>query len=106
VDKKDGLPALGKQVRDKLVETRQAVLNVTQSTYVGGSHQQLIRASSTVRHPYVDPINVVQAELLKRIRTLDKRTDLSDEEKEQKEILKDALIVSITGIAQGLRNSG
>jgi phosphoenolpyruvate carboxylase len=106
VDKKDGLPGLGEQVREKLVETRQAVRDITQSTDVGGSHQALIRASSTVRHPYVDPINVVQAELLKRLRTLENRTDLSDDEEEQKEILKDALIVSITGIAQGMRNSG
>jgi phosphoenolpyruvate carboxylase len=97
---------LGELVREKLVGTRQAVLNITRSTDVGGSHQALMRASSTVRHPYVDPINVVQAELLRRLRALDARSDLSKEELEEKEILKDALIVSITGIAQGMRNSG
>jgi len=97
---------LGEQVREKLVGTRQAVLNITRSTDVGGSHQALMRASSTVRHPYVDPINVVQAELLRRLRALDARSDPSKEELEEKEILKDALIVSITGIAQGMRNSG
>ena len=97
---------LGEQVRDKLVDTRQAVLDITRSTDVGGAHQALMRASSTVRHPYVDPINVVQAELLRRIRALDVRSDLSKEELEEKELLKDALIVSITGIAQGMRNSG
>lgn len=106
VDKADGLPALGDQVRAKLVDTRQAVLNITRSTDVGGAHTALMRASSTVRHPYVDPINVVQAELLMRLRALEKRDDLSDTEQEEKEILKDALIVSITGIAQGMRNSG
>ena len=66
----------------------------------------LLRASSQIRHPYVDPVNVVQAELLKRLRGLDKRNDLGADELEQKEILKDALIVSITGVAQGMRNSG
>lgn len=97
---------LGEQVRDKLVDTRQSVLDITRSTDVGGAHAALMRASSTVRHPYVDPINVCQAELLRRLRALDQRSDLSKEEKEEKELLKDALIVSITGIAQGLRNSG
>jgi phosphoenolpyruvate carboxylase len=50
---------------------------------------------------------VVQAEVLKRARALDKKgDDLSDKERKQKETLKDALIVSITGIAEGMRNSG
>lgn len=97
---------LGEQVRNKLVDTRQSVLDITRSTDVGGAHAALMRASSTVRHPYVDPINVVQAELLRRLRALDQLSELSKEQKEEKELLKDALIVSITGIAQGLRNSG
>lgn len=97
---------LGEQVREKLVGTRQAVLNITRSTDVGGAHAALMRASSQVRHPYVDPINCVQAELLRRIRALDAKSVLTEEEEEEKELLKDALIVSITGIAQGMRNSG
>ena len=106
VEKKDGLDTLGEELRDKLVETRQAVLDVTGSTEYAGTHVAVMRASSTIRHPYVDPINVVQAELLKRFRALDKREELSDEEEEEKEILKDALVLSINGIAQGMRNSG
>ena len=106
VDPTPELLGLGREVREKLVQTRQAVLDVTQSKDVGGSHMALLRASSQIRHPYVDPVNVVQAELLKRLRGLDKRNDLGADELEQKEILKDALIVSITGVAQGMRNSG
>jgi phosphoenolpyruvate carboxylase len=90
-----------------LVQTRQAVLDVTQSTDVAGAHVALLRASSTIRHPYVDPINVVQAELLKRLRSLDKKShELLPEEAELKETLKDALVISITGVAEGMRNSG
>jgi phosphoenolpyruvate carboxylase len=54
----------------------------------------------------VDPVNVIQAELLKRIRANEKRDDFTTEEAEQNEILKDALIVSINAVAQGMRNSG
>jgi phosphoenolpyruvate carboxylase len=101
------LLGLGVEVREKLVQTRKAVLDVTQSKDVGGAHVALLRASSQIRHPYVDPINVVQAELLKRLRSLEKRADhLDPSELEQREVLKDALIVSITGVAQGMRNSG
>jgi phosphoenolpyruvate carboxylase len=108
VDPKDtDLLELGVEVREKLVQTRQAVLDVTESKDVAGAHVALMRASSTIRHPYVDPVNVIQAELLKRVREMESRQDsLSPKELEDLEILKDALVISINGIAQGMRNSG
>mmetsp|Transcript_19477 Transcript_19477/g.45310 ORF Transcript_19477/g.45310 Transcript_19477/m.45310 type:complete len:125 (+) Transcript_19477:3-377(+) len=106
VDKTDELMGLGREVREKLVRTRQAVQAVTQSKDVGGSHFAFLLASSTIRHPYVDPINVVQAELLKRLRTINQKKSLTIAEKEEKEVLQDALTVSISGVAQGMRNSG
>lgn len=106
VDKSGDLMRLGEEVREKLVETRQSVLDVTKSQDVGGAHVALLRASSTIRHPYVDPINVIQAELLKRYRAMEKRPNLTEAEQEEKVILRDGLIMSINGIAQGMRNSG
>lgn len=106
VDKSGDLMRLGEEVRGKLVETRLAILNVTKSPDVGGAHVALLRASSTIRHPYVDPCNVIQAELLKRYRAMEKSKKLSAAELEEKDILRDALIMSINGIAQGMRNSG
>ena len=100
------LLALGDEVRNKLVQTRQAILSVTKSKDVAGVHVALQRASSLIRHPYVDPLNVIQAELLKRLRALDKRESLTEEEQDEQLILQDALLVSINGIAQGMRNSG
>merc|ERR1712070_37487 len=106
VDKTEDLVALGKEVRDKLVQTRQAVLAVTQSNKVSGSHVALVSSSSTIRHPYVDPINVFQAEILKRLRALGKKDNLTTEMLEEKELLQNALAVSIKGVAAGMRNSG
>jgi phosphoenolpyruvate carboxylase len=107
VDNTPELMDLGNEVRGKLVQTRQAVLDVTQSTDVAGAHVALLRASSSIRHPYVDPINIVQAELLKRLRKLEKERE-SDafQEAELKQTLQDALVISITGVAEGMRNSG
>ena len=69
-----------------------------------------------VRNPYVDPLNVLQAEIMKRLRLDTAATDagthseVSDElllkRKEQRVTLEDALIVSVNGIAQGMKNSG
>merc|ERR1712194_362948 len=100
------LISLGEEVREKLVKTRQSILNVTESTSFSGAHVALLRLSSLIRNPYIDPINIIQAELMKRLRKLDKRTDLSSNELEEKELLKDALKLSIKGIAQGMKNSG
>lgn len=100
VDKTPDLLALGDEVREKLVETRQMVLEVSGSKEYGGPHVQLLRASSKLRNPYVDSINCVQAELLKELR------NMSEEESEIRRIRQDALVVSIKGIAQGMKNSG
>ena len=108
VDKSGGLMELGEGVRNKLVETRQAILDVTQSTDVAGVHVAFQRASSVIRHPFVDPLNIIQAELLKRLRIMEQKdpASLNKEEQEELAVLKDALVVSINGIAQGMRNSG
>jgi phosphoenolpyruvate carboxylase len=98
---------LGVEVREKLVQTRQSILDVTQTENVAGHHVALQRASNSIRAPYVDPLNVIQAELLKRFRALDQRgDDLTAEEQAEKQTLQDALIVSINGISSGMRNSG
>ena len=54
----------------------------------------VIRRSIDVRNRYVDPINLLQVELLRRVRQdRDART-------------RAALMVTVNGIAAGLRNTG
>lgn len=102
------LRSLGDEVRNKLVETRQAVIDVSGATDISGPHVQLMRASSTIRNPYVDSINVVQAEILKVLRSMpeDDSPDLTPELRTIKNYRTDALLLSIKGIAQGMKNSG
>jgi phosphoenolpyruvate carboxylase len=108
VDKSGDLMKMGEEMRQKLVQTRQSILDVTKSTDVAGNHIALQRASSMIRHPYIDPVNVMQAELLKRYRALDNNNGgpLSPQDKELKQNLHDALVLSINAIAQGMKNSG
>uniref|UniRef100_A0A7S2A7E1 phosphoenolpyruvate carboxylase n=1 Tax=Trieres chinensis TaxID=1514140 RepID=A0A7S2A7E1_TRICV len=108
VDKTPELMGLGEEVRGKLVKTREAIVDITGSHEFVGPHVQLLRASTKIRNPYVDSINVVQAELLKELRNMpeDDDPEMTAEVREIKNVRKDALILSITGIAQGMRNSG
>ena len=102
------LMSLGDEVRNKLVETRQAVIDISGAKDISGPHVQLMRASSLIRNPYVDSINVVQAEILKVLRSMpeDDSPDLTAELRVIKNIRTDALLLSIKGIAQGMKNSG
>ena len=52
-----------------------------------------------LRNPYVDPISYLQVELLRRLRTL-------PEEDSEREGLEYAVLVSLLGVAAGMRNTG
>jgi phosphoenolpyruvate carboxylase len=59
----------------------------------------VLRRSIELRNPYVDPIHHVQVELLRRYRRL-------PEDHPDRPALERALMLSIQGIAAGLRNTG
>jgi phosphoenolpyruvate carboxylase len=87
------LQTLGASLRERLRQAIAAVLDVTGHGELLES-SPVIRRSIDVRNPYVDPINLVQIELLRRVRTS------GDEEARR------ALMVTINGIAAGMRNTG
>ena len=55
----------------------------------------MLRRSIDVRNPYVDPINLVQIELLGRLR-----------QGQATSALERAFVVTVNGIAAGMRNTG
>jgi phosphoenolpyruvate carboxylase len=90
---------LGRILRNHLQRAIDVVLEIT-------GHQQLLennavlRRSIDVRNPYVDPINLLQVELLRRLRA-------STQAHADDELwLRRALLVTINGIAAGMRNTG
>jgi phosphoenolpyruvate carboxylase len=93
--------ALGKELRKKLQETTDAVLKVSGSPYLQANNPMLLR-SLLVRNPYIDPLNIIQAEVLKRLRNA-ANDKLSDQERA---MLQDTLLITINGVANGMRNSG
>jgi phosphoenolpyruvate carboxylase len=57
-----------------------------------------LQRSIRVRNPYIDPMNYVQVALLRRLR--------ASPEAPEAEALRDAVLLSVNGIAAGLRNTG
>jgi phosphoenolpyruvate carboxylase len=88
------LQPLGAELRERLSRASAAVLRVT-------GHRDLLednpvlRRSIDVRNPYVDPINLVQIELIRRLRAG------QDDPR-----LHHAFKVTVNGIAAGMRNTG
>ncbi|WP_297840804.1 phosphoenolpyruvate carboxylase [Pseudomonas sp.] len=90
------LQHLGTHLRDLLSQACQVVLGLTgQSQLLAHSPETLEFIS--LRNTYLDPLHLLQAELLARSR---KREGSLDSPLEQ------ALLVSVAGIAAGLRNTG
>jgi phosphoenolpyruvate carboxylase len=88
------LQPFGQALRARLARATAAVLAVT-------GHRQpadatpVLRRSIDVRNPYVDPINLVQIELLARLRDGGGSPELER-----------AFVVTVNGIAAGMRNTG
>jgi len=93
----DKAKELGTEVRALHLQTEQAILNLTGHTILA-ENNKLLRRALAVRNPYVDCLNVLQAETLKRIR--------KTKDEEQEKVLKNALLTTITGIANGVGNTG
>jgi phosphoenolpyruvate carboxylase len=88
------LQPLGRELRSRLARGTRAVLAITGHAEPVDT-TPVLRRSIDVRNPYVDPINLVQVELLARLRSAQNTPELVR-----------AFVVTVNGIAAGLRNTG
>jgi len=84
---------MGERLRTHFARTLAAILEVTQHDRPLDDFP-VVQRSVAVRNPYVDPLNLLQVELLDRVRH------------GKEENLRKALMVCINGIAAGMRNTG
>jgi phosphoenolpyruvate carboxylase len=84
---------IGVDLRARLQRAIAGVLDVSGHAELLES-TPVIRRSIDVRNPYVDPLNLVQIELLRRLR------------READPHTRRALMVTVNGIAAGMRNTG
>ena len=91
----DDLKPLGARLRGRLDLATKGVLDALDARELLDDNP-VLRRSIDVRNPYVDPINIVQIALLARLRG----DDVVGRE------LWDAFLVTVNGIAAGMRNVG
>jgi phosphoenolpyruvate carboxylase len=84
-------------ILDEHALTERMVLNVTGQTELLENESWLQR-SIKLRNPYVDPMNYIQVALLEELRT--------EPETENAPLLRDAMLLSVNGVAAGLQNTG
>ncbi|KAG7978949.1 hypothetical protein I3843_05G105900 [Carya illinoinensis] len=85
---------LGSKLRKELLTAEKNVLVVSGHEKLSENNRSLRRLIES-RLPYLNPMNMLQVEILKRLRCDD------DNHK-----LRDALLITINGIAAGMRNTG
>ena len=90
------LQPLGAELRQRLADTRSEVQRALGRGVLLEDNPVLARSIS-VRNPYVDPLNLLQVELLRRLRATGGAPDPA---------LLDAFVVTVNGVAAGMRNTG
>jgi phosphoenolpyruvate carboxylase len=68
-------------------------------------YQPILQKSIRLRNPYVDPLSYLQVELLRRLRALPPDGE-SEDLKTQRRDLRAAVLLSINGVAAGVKNTG
>jgi phosphoenolpyruvate carboxylase len=86
------------QIQAEFLRTRQIVMKITSSEELL-ENSPVIRASIRLRNPYVDPLSFFQVALLRELR------EVPVDSPEYQQLLAEVLL-TINGIASGLRNTG
>jgi phosphoenolpyruvate carboxylase len=91
--------AVFSSIEEEYARTRHAILRATgHAELMDGD--PVIQRSVHLRNPYVDPLNYVQIEMLRRLRAS------PDPDGPEAERLREVIAITINGIAAGLQNTG
>jgi phosphoenolpyruvate carboxylase len=87
------------RIQDEYQRTCDTILTVTGHTSLMDD-EPVIQRSVHLRNPYVDPLNYLQVDMLRRLRAL------PDPESSTAADYREVIVLTINGIAAGLRNTG
>jgi phosphoenolpyruvate carboxylase len=68
------------------------------------SNDPVLRRSIRLRNPYVDPLNYIQVDMIRRLRALLKENPAPDDPRLTE--LRSVIELTINGVSAGLRNTG
>lgn len=88
-----------KIILEEYKKTEEIILKITDHSVLLDGDPRL-QKSIRLRNPYVDPLNFLQVEMLRRLRAQ------SDPEGSEASVLREIIVITINGIASGLRNTG
>ncbi len=91
--------AIFNQIRTEYDRTREFVLSISGHTSLM-EIEPVTQNAVQLRNPYVDPLNYIQVEVLRRLRALKNPDD------PEAESLREVMALTINGIAAGLKNTG
>jgi phosphoenolpyruvate carboxylase len=87
------------RIREEYERTRTAVLSISGHASLM-EKEPITQSAVQLRNPYVDPLNYIQVEVIRRLRSLKNPTGA------ELETLRDVMALTINGIAAGLKNTG
>jgi phosphoenolpyruvate carboxylase len=87
------------RIQAEYARTQEAILHVTGHAELMDG-EPVIQRSVHLRNPYVDPLNYLQVEMLRRLRAL------PDSDSPEAERYREVIVLTINGVAAGLRNTG
>jgi phosphoenolpyruvate carboxylase len=90
-----------KIIEDEFNRTVRSILAITESDELMSNDNTLAR-SIKLRNPYVDPLNYIQVEMIRRLR-MNKMSDFSAKSDNS---LQRVIELTINGVSAGLRNTG
>jgi len=86
-------------IEEEYRRTRELSLAITEQKEIL-DHVPVIQESIRLRNPYVDPLSFIQVDLLGKLRLKEEKSE------EDKEEVLEQVLLTINGIAAGLRNTG
>jgi phosphoenolpyruvate carboxylase len=86
-------------IRAEYDRTRDIVLSISGHASLL-EEEPITQNAVQLRNPYVDPLNYIQVEMLRRIRAL------PDQDGDEAQSIREVISITINGIAAGLRNTG
>lgn len=86
-------------IRDEFDRTGRAILAITgQKTLL--EREPVLSRSVQLRNPYIDPLNYIQVEMIRRLRALENKTG------PEADAIRDVIELTINGVSGGLKNTG
>jgi len=86
-------------IRDEYDRTREMVLSISEHTALL-EPEPVTQNAVHLRNPYIDPLNYIQVEMLRRLRAL------PYPDSDEANALREVVFLTINGIAAGLKNTG